>query len=60
MREKWREEGGLITEGSKEIKTEIRETYIIALLSHINTDRVCENKLRKVACAACITGQVSF
>lgn len=49
MREKRRrQEGDLITVGSKGIKTEIRETYVIARRAHINTDRaeVCNNKLK--------------
>lgn len=46
MREERRQEGALITVGSKGIKTEIRETYVIALLAHINTGAVCNNKLR--------------
>lgn len=49
MREERRQERALITVGSKGIKTEIRETYVIALLSLINTDTVCNSKLKLCA-----------
>lgn len=38
--EKRRQDGDVITVGRKGIKTEIRDTCVIAVLSHINTDRV--------------------